>query len=380
MISTKKVKILILFQNYGPYHLARLKAFEKYSVVYGIESIGLEIARTQAKYSWQTSIGDYRSSLSALILDRSLEKVSSLEIIVRLILRLNTLKPDVIAIAGYSYPAMLVAMGWSILCRKSAILMSASKEDDAPRSPKNEYLKRFLIKGFSAALVGGQPQKRYLLKLGKSSESIFTGYNVVGNDAFHPDKISCLPSPLLKPYFLTINRFIQKKNLPFLLEAYAVYRQAAGSQAQDLVLSGDGPLRDDIEQKIYDLGIQDSVHLPGFLQQQDLLPYFANATCLIHASTQEQWGLVVNEAMAAGLPVIVSNRCGCFEDLVIESVNGFGFDPTNMQQLTDLMHRVTSDAVDLTEMGIAALDHIQNFSPDYFAKGLKQAIDFALFH
>ncbi|MEL6166319.1 MAG: glycosyltransferase family 4 protein, partial [Cyanobacteria bacterium J06628_3] len=117
--------------------------------------------------------------------------------------------------------------------------------------------------------------------------------------------------------------------------------------------------------------------LPGFLQQDDLLPYFAHAKCFIHASIQEQWGLVVNEAMAAGLPVLVSKRCGCYEDLIIENVNGFGFDPENSQQLSQLMLKISSGEVKLEKMSQASLEHIQKFSPDYFAEGLIQAVEYA---
>jgi 1,2-diacylglycerol 3-alpha-glucosyltransferase len=147
-----------------------------------------------------------------------------------------------------------------------------------------------------------------------------------------------------------------------------------------LIICGDGTLRPQIEQQVRELNLQDSIHLPGFLQENELLPYFAHASCFVHASTQEQWGLVVNEAMAAALPVLVSNCCGCYEDLIIEGVNGFGFDPHNSQQLTELMLKMSSGEIDLAVIGQATLEHIQNFSPEHFAQGLKQAIDYALAH
>lgn len=71
------------------------------------------------------------------------------------------------------------------------------------------------------------------------------------------------------------------------ISSYAAYRQAAGSNAWDLVLCGDGELRPQIEQQIAKLDLQNSVHLPGFLQQDKLLPYFAYAKCFIHASIQK---------------------------------------------------------------------------------------------
>ena len=201
---------------------------------------------------------------------------------------------------------------------------------------------------------------------------------MVDNSIFHHDKIQVLPSPNHKPYFLSINRFVAKKNLPLLIAAYAHYHRRVGERAWDLVLCGDGELRPQIESLINQHQLENYIHLPGFLQQDELLPYFAHAKTFIHASTTEQWGLVVNEAMAAGLPVIASNRCGCFEDLVREGINGFGFDPDNRQELTDLMLKMSGGEVDLESMGNASLRHIAHYSSDHFAQGLKNAIAYAL--
>jgi glycosyltransferase involved in cell wall biosynthesis len=342
--------------------------------------VGIELARHEAEYAWQAKVEGLPFKVVSVIENQQLEEVSFTQLLQRLYAVLSQLKPDVLVIAGYARPAMLSTLLWSLGNQKPAILLSATKKDDAPRSWWSEMLKKWILKPYKAALVGGQPQKRYLIELGMPTEAIFLGYNVVGNESYHPKKIESLPLPVERPFFLTVNRFVPKKNLLFLISSYAAYRQAAGSNAWDLVLCGDGSLRPQIEKYITELGLQDFVHLPGFLQQDELLPYFAYAHCFIHASIQEQWGLVVNEAMAAGLPVLVSNCCGCFEDLVIEGVNGFGFEPDNSQQLTDLMLKISSGQTDLAKMSHAALEHIQKFSPDYFAQGLIQAVEYALAH
>jgi glycosyltransferase involved in cell wall biosynthesis len=370
--------IAVLFTSYGPYHLARLGGFYKwYSSLFG-NIVGLELARQEVEYAWETKVEGFPFKIVSVIEDQQLEQAKFHQLIVKLHAVLSQLNPDILVIAGYARPAMLAALLWSLCRRKPAILVSETKQDDAPRFWWSESIKRWILKHYKAALVGGQPQKRYLIELGMPKEAIFLGYNVVGNESYHPNKIRSLPAPLPKPYFLTINRFVPKKNLLFLISSYAAYRQTAGTQAWDLVLCGDGQLRPQIEQHIAQLGLQDTVHLPGFLQQDELLPYFAHASCFIHASIQEQWGLVVNEAMAAGLPVLVSNCCGCFEDLVIEGVNGFGFDPGNPQELINLMIKMSSRQVNLKEMGEASLKHIEKFSPDYFAQGLMQAVEYAL--
>lgn len=374
------IKIAIIFTNYGPYHISRVSSLNECCIQNGWEVVGIEMSRQETTYEWQTNIRDLPFKLVSIIETQPWTEVGFQILFAKLNTELLRINPDIIAIAGYSEIGMLFALFWSRLHRKKSILLSESTENDFTRSWWKEKIKRWIIKRYDSALVGGSPHKRYLIKLGMVSESIFLGYDVVGNDIFHPNNIKNLPSHVKHPYFLAINRFIPKKNLSFLISAYAAYCQIKGDNAWHLVLCGSGELRSELERQITTLKLTNSIHLPGFLQQQDLLPYFAHTSCFIHASTQEQWGLVVNEAMAAGLPVLVSNRCGCYEDLIIEGVNGFGFDPENKEELTNLMIKMSSGEIDLESMGKNSLKHIQKFSPDYFAQGLIQAVDYALHH
>ena len=373
-------KLTKICASYGPYHLARIAAVVQHCQAKKWEVFGIELARTEEEYPWQTESNSFPCEIVSVMNDTPLEKTNFLQLLSKLVTTLNQTNPDVVAIAGYARPSMLVVLCWCLWHRKPAVLLSETTEYDEIRSWWKESVKSLIVKKFTSALVGGNPHKRYLMKLGIPADAIFLGYDVVGNDAFHPDRIRSLPRPLEKPFFLAINRFVNKKNLPFLISAYAAYQQVVGDDAWDLILCGDGETRSQLEAQIDLLKLQDRIHLPGFLQQDRLLPYFAHADCFIHASTQEQWGLVINEAMAAGLPVLVSNRCGCFEDLVLDGINGFGFDPQNQLQLTNLMFKISSGEVDLAKMGAAALMHIQKFSPDRFATGLIDAIEYATTH
>jgi glycosyltransferase involved in cell wall biosynthesis len=371
------VHIALLFTNFGPYHVARASKLSEHLALKEWKMTGIELARFEQEYKWETEVSSLTFPLVSLTKNK-LEEVAVNQLVWRLYQQLFELNPDVLVIAGYSRAAMLAALLWGLWYKKSLIIMSETTEDDTPRIWWLEIFKSWLLKQYDAASVGGQPHKRYFMKLGMASEAIFLGYDVVENSVFNPEKIGSLPKPLIKPFFLTVNRFVTKKNLSRLISAYAAYRELAGSNAWDLVLAGDGILLSSLEKQIHKLSLSTSVHLPGFLQQNQLLPYFAHAGCFIHASIQEQWGLVVNEAMAAGLPVLLSNRCGCYEDLILEGVNGFGFDPENTQQLTELMLKMSSGRTDLKKMGQAGLEHIQNFSPDYFAQQLIHSVEYAL--
>ena len=140
---------------------------------------------------------------------------------------------------------------------------------------------------------------------------------------------------------------------------------------------GDGPLKSDLCRLISDLRLQKHVHLPGFIQYEELPGYYALANAFVHASTTEQWGLVVNEAIASGLPVIVSNRCGCALELV--NGNGFTFDPTNQHELAARLLEVASlSDQERKHLGDASYRVAANFAPERFGEGLERAASVAM--
>jgi len=123
--------------------------------------------------------------------------------------------------------------------------------------------------------------------------------------------------------------------------------------------------------------LHSSVHLPGFKQYDELPVYYAFANAFVHASTTEQWGLVVNEAIASGLPIIVSDRCGCVPELV--QGNGFTFDPMNEHELAAQMSKMALlPAEERKTFADASYKIAANFVPERFGKGLEQATQLAL--
>ena len=145
----------------------------------------------------------------------------------------------------------------------------------------------------------------------------------------------------------------------------------------DLVLLGDGPLRETLNAQLTTLNLHSHVHLAGFKQYDELPVYYALAKAFVHPSTTEQWGLVVNEAIASGLPVIVSERCGCVPELV--NGNGFIFDPTDEHELASLLFRMaTLSDDDRRRFADASYKIAANFAPERFGEGLDCAARIAL--
>jgi glycosyltransferase involved in cell wall biosynthesis len=188
-----------------------------------------------------------------------------------------------------------------------------------------------------------------------------------------------MPQAWRNRYFLASNRFIEKKNLPKLLRSYAAFRFGRTADPADwpLVMLGDGEMYDELQALTAALGLQAHVHYPGFRQIGELPVYYATAGAFVHVSTTEQWGLVINEALASGLPAIVSRRCGCAEVLIAHDVNGLLIDPYDSADITDALVRIAHPDVRDRLAGQAARQVI-DWGPDRFGTGIRDAASFAI--
>ena len=248
-----------------------------------------------------------------------------------------------------------------------------------------EWVKKKIVSLYDAAIVGGLSHQAYLVKLGMPVDQIFPSYNVVDNDFWGGNINSVglnsgkVKSRLTLPenYFLSVGRFIGKKNFAHLIDAYSKYI-IDRDNPWDLVIVGDGPLRESLLEKSVKLGLQKKIHFPGYLNAADTQLMYASASVFILPSSHfEQWGLVVNEAMAAGLPVLVSNICGCVPDLVVEGVTGYSFDPGDVNELINQMISMSSGEIDLKLMGKNAKQQINGYTPELFAQNLINSAELA---
>ena len=293
-------------------------------------------------------------------------------------------RPGAVALPGWSVPEAVASLAWAQGNSVPAILMADSQPQDR-RIPFVEGVRRRVVSMCSAALVAGSTHVEYTAGLGAARERIFTGYDVVDNEYFQAgaerarqDTTWRARLGLPARFFLASCRFIWEKNLLRLLQAYARYRASSGDP-WGLVLLGDGPLRAEVEGAIRRLGLEKSVLAPGFMQYGVLPAYYGLAGAVIQASVNDTWGLTVNEAMAAGLPVLVSKRCGCVRDLVEEGRNGFTFDPYKVEELSGLMLRLASlPETERGAMGGAGQEIISRWTPERFAENLEKAVEAAM--
>jgi glycosyltransferase involved in cell wall biosynthesis len=369
------LKLVVIFDHLGPYHVARLGALALRATVTAIE-----VAGQSAEYKWAKIDQVVNFQWRTLFPDAFSRDVSINELRSKLRATLEQIKPDVVAIPGWADRSALIALNWCLEMKVPVVLMADSTAIDAKRYWLKEGVKKRILSRVGAVLTGGERGTRYITGLGVPAERVFVGYDVVDNSYFAEGARKIREAAeetrqalhLPRYYFLASARFVPKKNLSRLLLAYARYKALRGERSWKLVIIGDGPLWKSLRRQCRDLKLDGDVSFPGFVQYGELPAYYGLAGAFVHVSVVEQWGLVVNEALASGLPILVSDRCGCVPELVSEGRNGFVFDPLDIEHLADLMARL-SDPQDSGTMGEVSQKIIDNWSPDRFAESMLSA-------
>lgn len=379
-----ELRVAVLFRRLQPYHVARLRACRDSFRITTIEVAG---SPSLEEYRAMGATESDRQVLSTTTLFPNMppERISRLALWRSLLSRLNEINPEVVAVPAWGESDTLICLYWARRKKRRAITLVESSLRDKPRSVFKEAIKERIVRLFDAAVAGGSPQTAYVRRLGMAADRVFDGYDVVDNEYFtsRSDRVRADRERYTKEFglpdkfFLAANRFIPKKNLPALIAGYNLYRNQLGREAWSLIIMGDGPLKPEIERLILDRNLAESIRIVGMVPYAQLPVYYGLASGFIHASTIEQWGLVVNEAMASRLPVLVSRNCGCAPDLVQEGVNGYTFDPSSETQIADRMLLFHKNA-NRPQMGERSLEIISSWSPGRFAQGLAKAIGQAL--
>jgi 1,2-diacylglycerol 3-alpha-glucosyltransferase len=280
---------------------------------------------------------------------------------------LSALDPRVVVISGYYDAAAWSAWAWAEAHRRPKLLWAESNRFDYPRGGWKEQVKSAFVRRCGAANVYGESNREYLCDLGMRDRNITTKRAVIDTDLF-----TYSPPPARgdrsRRVLLYVGRFSPEKNLHLLLRAFARLVRDRTCPGVRLELVGYGPLEDSLHALASDLGLWNSVEFRGPARQQELPSLYRAADALILPSLRETWGLVVLEGMACGLPVAVSNRCGCARD-VVTADTGLTFDPASeddtLRAVRDLMSRPKTE---LERMGRAASLLARQYSPENSAR------------
>jgi glycosyltransferase involved in cell wall biosynthesis len=374
-------KVVWLVNNVTHYHRARAEAF---SDIWSRQFEVIEISNRNPVPVLHGAPCD-RVSVTTLFEGTEFHAITRAALREAILEYLDRVEPCVCCLNGWGLPGTAVMLDWATRNAVPCVLTSDTNEHDSPRLWWKEEVKRRFVAQCGAALVGGAWHRDYLIQLGMPRESVFDGYDVVDNEHFKTgaeraksdaDRFRALLN-LPRDYFVACARFEPKKNIRGLIEAYGAYVRQVESPCR-LVIVGDGPSRAELESAARGLGLGEKVLFRGLAGYQELPGIYGLARAFVHASTTEQWGLVVNEAMAAGLPVLVSKRCGCVAELVEDGVNGWTFDPWKTEEIAQRMLLIHRDSSLSQRMGRQSAAIIAGWGLDRFARNLRRAVEFAL--
>ena len=315
---------LLIWDRFGDYHFARLKKLQELvlkekGMVYGISASTFD-----ELYKWKNQEYDNHSYLGSNQI--KVFDVLRLHQIFRAIRR-NRI--DVVCLPALSRPLYIFTILLCLILRVQTIVFYESWYKS---SFLKTVFKRIYLSVPTKIFASGQLAKNYLLQIGVKGNKVIEGYSVVDSDFFSRDisveKEKCL---------LCVARISKEKNLQFLIDTFINHRI---SEEYKLILVGEGPLKLRIPEKCQ------SIELMTWQSSNVLKTLYNRASYSILPSSFEPWGLVVNESLHCGTPVILSNAVGCipefgFKDLI--------FSPEHKESLQQCFSFVLSKSVSETE-------------------------------
>lgn len=360
------MRVMILYEHCSPHQVTAVEAARQHFLVHQHELIPVEFYSRSADYGW--TLSDKQRSENWLCLFPGKQLVSNSELYRAIVRQVKALSIDVLVINGwYGRTTWWLAFLKAFIGCK-LVIVSDSVAWDAPRTWWKELPKKVLLKRFDAGFVAGQPQSQYLQSLGMASNRLSQGNDVVDNALY--EAIPIRSNPVNRKMVIgTAARLIPKKNLGDGIRAIAAFKKKHPEHQFEWKIAGRGPLEEELKQLAGELQVP--VVFPGYVGYYDMPGFYAGLDLYWQPSSSEPWGLVVNEAMASGLPVLVSDRCGCAMDLVTPATGWIH--ELGIEGMVHGLDRAFAESHRWPELGGNARLLIQQWDCQRFAQGLLEA-------
>lgn len=380
------MKIVICHTDLRVYWPPRLAALAEYLKNNNSSLHVIEISGQGSPYSFagQSSHSNFPCPWTCLFPDKGMEDIKPRVAAARLYEELDNLDPDVVIAGAIAFPSGAAAVRWARKRKRSVIIMDDVRVKDVPRSALVNWVKRRIYANMDALFTSAPSHVEDYKFWGIPEEKMFFSVNVVDNDFFKvrsdlaKNNATAIRNKYNLPnnFFLGVGRQIPKKNWGALIQAFSIAVQATNNYEWGLVLIGDGPETPQLK-KITAESKAKIILLP-FQDQETICQFYGLAECFVLPSIYgETWGNVVNEAMASGLPIMVSQECGCAETLVQNDYNGWKFDPYKQEQLAQLLVKFMSQPdSERKKMGDNSFKIISEWGLDRFYQSALQAAQF----
>lgn len=272
---------------------------------------------------------------------------------------LERFDPDVVGIGGWNQPAFWQALAWTKLRRRKLVLWIESTARDARSEARPlEMAKRAMVRAADGYFVPGTAAKEYALALGVPEDRLVVAPNAVDASVYGAAAVD--RSGRESCTFLYAGRLDPEKGLDTLLRAF---RDVPG----ELVLAGSGT----DEKRLRSLA-GDRVRFTGPVDRDGIVRLLAEADVFVLPSRSEPWGMVLNEAAAAGLPLVATDGVGAAYDLIDQ--NGFRVAVDDERALRKALTQLSTDPRLRARMGARSRERARDFTPDKWADAMAELI------
>ncbi len=292
---------------------------------------------------------------------------------------------DAVWMHGYNYASSWIAFATAAALRLPIMLRGESTllyETPLLKRAAKTALLSPLVRGAGALLVIGEENRRFYRSLGASEDQLFDApYSVdnghfarLADDARTSGAAAALRARLGAAsedvVVLFVGKLLARKRPGDVVEALA--RLGASGRRTVAAFVGEGELRPDVEAAIERTGVR--AHLAGFINQSELPAWYAASDLFVLPSDKETWGLVVNEAMSAGLPVVASDRVGCTSDLIAGRGTGAVHRAGDVGSLADALAPLVSDRSVRQAASRRAIEVVAGYDVGVTATGIAAAL------
>jgi glycosyltransferase involved in cell wall biosynthesis len=265
---------------------------------------------------------------------------------------------DVVVVGGWNQPAFWAAAAWCKARRVPLVVWVESTAAD-DRSGRLEAAKRRLL-GVVRFIVPGEASRAYLVALGVPESAIAVAPNAVDAGIFSSGTRTRDDG---RVRLVAVGRLSPEKGLDVLVEAVR-------GLPVELEIAGVGPE----EERLRALA-GDNVTFRGWVARDELPDLYANADVAVMPSRSDPWGLVLNEAALAGLPLVSTTAAGAAWEVIEDGVNGFRVPPDDVPALRAAIERLSADDELRRDAGVRSRELAARFTPEAWADAVARTVD-----
>jgi glycosyltransferase involved in cell wall biosynthesis len=326
------VKVLIVHNDLRVYWKRRLYFLKSFLLSKGIELHVVELFGKGSPYVFDPYNSD-ENWWTCLFPDNHDNELSKKTIKKALFNKFSEVNPDIVIGGSIVFYSGALGLRWAKNHGKKFIMFDDAKPSNVKRSRYVQRIKDIITGEIDALWL---PSRDYFAEYGAlySQQDIhfFYGYNTIDNKQFQPKEAKRFDNRKI----ICVARLVPIKNLANLLRAWKSVEDL--NTGNELIILGDGNLLDELKGLTSKFGLH-YVRFLGAQPNSSIPQYLMDADAFVLPSWSESWGLVVNEAMASGLPVLLSDKVNAADTLLKDGVNGFRFSPSNVSDISEKLKK-----------------------------------------